>query len=280
MNIAIFTTVEVSSEALARSARRAGHEVLMGHFTSDKDRQWLLESDALVVRFSSRTYDKACDIARWYHENNPRGVLVPSEKAIRSSADKYETYKILHEHSIKTPPTYLLNTIDDIAIHRLREKLPLIIKPRNENRGIGISVARNESELHDQCAALIATYGSCIAQDFIVEAGGKDVRAFVIDDNVVAAMERSAPKGSDIANLSQGGSARPFAIDAPASQLAIAAAKTCGTKIAGVDLLKTAHGMTVLEVNASPGVKVAAVTGIDVCGRVIQYIADERTKND
>ena len=104
----------------------------------------------------------------------------------------------------------------------------------------------------------------------------RDVRALVVGGRVVAAMQRQAPLGQFRANLHRGGSARAFAPDLAVEAAALAATAALGLDVAGVDLLLTASGPLVLEVNASPGLEgIEAASGVDVAGAIIA-LAEER----
>jgi ribosomal protein S6--L-glutamate ligase len=114
-----------------------------------------------------------------------------------------------------------------------------------------------------------------LVQEFIKEAGGSDVRAFVIGRRVVAAMERSAAEGEFRSNLHRGGSAVVTKLTPQERATAVKAAQTMGLKVAGVDLLRSSRGPLIMEVNSSPGLRgIEEATNKDVAGRIIDYIED------
>src|SRR5690606_12001035 len=115
-------------------------------------------------------------------------------------------------------------------------------------------------------------------QEFIAEAGGADLRCLVVGDEVVAAMRRQAPEGDFRANLHRGGSAEGVQADAAEVAIAVRAARALGLGVAGVDLVGSARGPLVLEVNASPGLEgIERSTGVDIAGRIVEFVASGAT---
>jgi len=118
-----------------------------------------------------------------------------------------------------------------------------------------------------------------LVQEFIKEAKGSDIRAFVVGGKVVAAMQRTAKPGEFRSNLHRGGSARQISISRAERETAVAAADAMGLGIAGVDLLRSTRGPLVLEVNSSPGLEgIEKATGLDVAGMVIDHIIRQITR--
>jgi len=116
-------------------------------------------------------------------------------------------------------------------------------------------------------------YANFLVQEFIAEAGGADLRCFVVGGKIVAAMRRQAPEGEFRANLHRGGSATAVTLSAEEKRTALKAARAIGLDVAGVDLLRSQRGPLVLEVNASPGLEgIEAATGVDVAASVIRHI--------
>lgn len=117
-------------------------------------------------------------------------------------------------------------------------------------------------------------YANFIVQEFIREANGADLRCFVVGGRVVAAMQRQAPEGDFRANLHRGGSASAVELSSGEHELALRATRVLGLGIAGVDLLRSARGPLVLEVNSSPGLEgIEAASGVDVAGVIVEYVA-------
>lgn len=274
MKIAIFSIGGSEAAMLAESAERLGHIVKISQFQTAEDKQWLVTSDILIIRVYGKTFKMAEAVAEFFELHNPNGVISTTSKGVRESFDKYLAYKLFQEHTIPTPDTYLISSLDDVRL--CADKLPLILKPRTESRGKGIHVVRDMEAFKDTAAALIEEYGSCIAQDFIEEASGTDIRAFVIGGEVVAAMERTAPEGSVTANLSKGGSARIITLDAATKQLAVRIAQLFESEFAGVDLLRTNSGMMVIENNSSPGFTIGKIANVDITTQIIEHLVQKK----
>jgi ribosomal protein S6--L-glutamate ligase len=116
-------------------------------------------------------------------------------------------------------------------------------------------------------------------QEFIKESNGKDIRAFVIGDRVVASMMRTAKDGEFRSNLHRGGTAGPVDISDEEAAMAVNAAKALGLNVAGVDLLRSSRGPLVLEVNSSPGLQgIETSTGLDIASMIIEYIEKNITR--
>ena len=120
-----------------------------------------------------------------------------------------------------------------------------------------------------------------LVQEFIKEAGGADLRCFVIGGRVIAAMKRQGAAGEFRSNLHRGGNAEKIALSPEEQNTAIRAAKAMGLKIAGVDLLRSNHGPVVMEVNSSPGLEgIEKATGINVAGKIIEFVAKNAAETD
>lgn len=283
MRIAIVSTATdptTGARLMEQAARKAGHEVRVSLFESPEERAWLASSDVCIIRVGRPTYRRVIAAAKYYEEHNPAGVLTASAWSVEHSFDKYLSYEALVSQAIATPQTYRITAQYDVDRQVLAEKLPLILKPLNHNGGKGITVARTSQELNDQVAYLLDHFEEGVAQHFYAEVKGKDIRAFVVGDEVIASMERTAPEGSDVANLTQGGKAAAITLDAGTQQLAIRAAHAFGALYAGVDLLLTDDGATVLEVNISPGFALADIAKVDLSAQVIDYLTKKRESHD
>jgi ribosomal protein S6--L-glutamate ligase len=125
--------------------------------------------------------------------------------------------------------------------------------------------------------AFRSLYANFLVQEFIREADGADLRCFVVGDRVVAAMRRQAPEGDFRANIHRGGSASAVTLSEAERATAVRAAQVMGLGVAGVDLLRSARGPLVLEVNSSPGLEgIEAASGVDVAGAIIEFLEQGR----
>ncbi len=128
---------------------------------------------------------------------------------------------------------------------------PLIIKLLEGTQGIGVVLAETKQAAESVIAAFRQLDANILVQEFIKEAGGADIRAFVVGGKVVAAMKRQAPPGEFRSNLHRGGTAEKVKLTPEERSIAVRAAKTLGLNVAGVDLLRSNHGPVVMEVNSS-----------------------------
>lgn len=274
MKITIQTMGSPGAYVLAEVARAMGHEAAVGDFTQDHSRLYANQADIFIPRVSHNSYEDAVALANDCATQNPTCVMAVDGWGIEHSFDKYLAYQLFNEAGIATPWTQLIQHANEIEAYA--SHLPLILKPRTENQGKGIVVVRDTAALRPAAEHLLSEYNSFIAQSFVAEAAGKDLRAFVVGNKVVAAMERTAKSGSDLANLSAGGSAKPVELTDAEAEVAVKSAALFKTEYAGVDLLRSASGPLVLEVNVSPGFKIAKVTGVDVVRLIIEHLVHKK----
>ena len=150
---------------------------------------------------------------------------------------------------------------------------PLVVKLLEGAQGRGVFLAETGKAAESVINAFKSLRANLLVQEFIKEADGKDLRCFVIDGRVVAAIERTAAPGEFRANIHQGGSATIVKITPEEKKLAIKAAKTLGLSVAGVDIIRSTKGPLLLEVNSSPGLEgVESATGKDIAGLIISSI--------
>ncbi|MCA8942203.1 MAG: RimK family alpha-L-glutamate ligase, partial [Planctomycetes bacterium] len=150
---------------------------------------------------------------------------------------------------------------------------PLVVKLLEGTQGIGVVLCETDKAAESVIEAFRGLDANILIQEFIKEAGGSDIRAFVVGGKVIAAMKRSAAPGEFRSNLHRGGSAQKVKMTAVERSTAIQAAKCMGLNVAGVDMLQSNHGPVVMEVNSSPGLEgIEEATGVDVAGAIIEYI--------
>jgi ribosomal protein S6--L-glutamate ligase len=150
---------------------------------------------------------------------------------------------------------------------------PLVLKLLEGTQGKGVVLAETNKAAESVIDAFHGLKAYFLAQEFIREAGGSDIRCFVVGEKVVAAMMRQAKEGEFRSNVHRGGQARAIRITPEERQVAIRAARIMGLNVAGVDIMRSNHGPVVLEVNSSPGLEgIENSTGKDVAGTIIQFI--------
>ncbi|HEY5804585.1 MAG TPA: 30S ribosomal protein S6--L-glutamate ligase [Lysobacter sp.] len=203
-------------------------------------------------------------------------VTPNSSDAILRARDKLRCHQLLAAEHIGLPTTVFGDNPDDTGdLLSMLGPPPHVIKLNEGTQGAGVMLTEKLSASRGVIEALRGLYANFLVQEFIEEARGADVRCFVVGGRVVAAMRRQAPKGDFRSNLHRGGSAKGVRASAAEQDVAIRAARVLGLGVAGVDLIRSARGPLVLEVNSSPGLEgIEDASGVDVAGEIITYVAD------
>lgn len=189
--------------------------------------------------------------------------------------DKLLTQLALHQADVPMPKTYIVSNVDGAKSLLEKINFPIILKFPNGTGGKGVLFADSMQVANGILDALSALRQPFLIQEYI-ETGGRDVRAIVIGDRVVAAYQRVASAKEVRANIHSGGTGEPIELDAATKKLCIKAAKACGADIAGVDLLPSHRGPLFLEVNLSPGLQgVTATTNINVADLIAQFLYEQ-----
>ena len=195
-------------------------------------------------------------------------------RGIARSRDKLRALQVLSRHDIGLPPTVYTRKADHLpACVEQLEGLPVVVKLLQGTQGVGVVLAESQASAASVIEAFHGLEQEILIQKFIREAKGADIRAFVVGDQVVGAMRRQAVAGEFRSNLHRGGTARPVRLSREYRRTAVKAARVLGLRVAGVDLLESAEGPMVMEVNSSPGLEgIEKATGEDVAGAVVEYI--------
>jgi ribosomal protein S6--L-glutamate ligase len=194
---------------------------------------------------------------------------------IANSRDKLRSLQILSRHHVGIPRTTFVRDKKDVlpAIERVGGA-PVIIKLIEGTQGIGVLLAESVKQAESIIELLQSQKQNVLIQKFVAESKGKDVRAFVVGDQVVAAMRRVAQGQEFRSNVHRGGVAEPIELDEQYSETAVRCAQILGLRVAGVDMLEGKDGPQVMEVNSSPGLEgIETCTELDIAGAVIDYIA-------
>ncbi|WP_097460816.1 30S ribosomal protein S6--L-glutamate ligase [Mangrovitalea sediminis] len=202
------------------------------------------------------------------------GVFPLNESvAITRARDKLRSMQLLSRKGIGLPVTGFANKPDDIPdLIKMVGGAPLVIKLLEGTQGIGVVLAETRKAAESVIEAFLGLHADILVQEYIKEAGGSDIRCFIIGDKVIAAMRRQAAEGEFRSNLHRGGTASVVRITPEERRTAIAAAKAMGLNIAGVDLLRSSRGPLVMEVNSSPGLEgIEAATGKNVAGMILEF---------
>lgn len=194
--------------------------------------------------------------------------------AISRSRDKLRSTQLLARKGIGLPVTGFANNPDDIEdLIAQVGGAPLVIKLLEGTQGIGVVLAETHNAAESVIQAFMGLKANIMVQEFIKEAGGSDIRCFVVDGKVVASMKRQATPGEFRSNLHRGGSAALVRLTPEERSTAVRAAKIMGLNVCGVDMLRSNHGPVIMEVNSSPGLQgIEAASGKDIADLIIQFI--------
>ncbi len=210
------------------------------------------------------------------------GVYSVNESvAIGRSRDKLRSLQILARAGVGLPVTGYAHSPDDIkGLIKLVGGAPVVIKLLEGTQGRGVVLAETNKAAESVIDAFRELDANFLLQQYVREAGGADVRCFVIGERVVAAMQRQAAAGEFRSNLHRGGTASLVKLTPQERATAIKAAKKMGLNVAGVDLIRSDNGAQVLEVNSSPGLEgIEKATGKDVAGLIVDFIEKNARPN-
>ncbi len=235
--------------------------------------QVLSEYDAVLPRIGASITYYGTAVVRQFQEmdvfcaNTAHGII--------NSRDKLRSLQILSRHHIGIPRTTFVRDKKDVlpAIERVGGA-PVVIKLIEGTQGIGVLLAESVNAAESIIELLQSQKQNVLIQKFVAESKGKDIRAFVVGDRVVAAMRRVAQGQEFRSNVHRGGVAEAVELSDEYAQTAVRAAQILGLRVAGVDMLEGKTGPQIMEVNSSPGLEgIETCTGLDVAGAVIDYIA-------
>ncbi len=237
-------------------------------------RQKLLSDyDAVLPRIGASITYYGTSVVRQFEE---MGVFCANTAiGITNSRDKLRSLQILSRHRIGIPKTTFVNDKKDVlpAIERVGGA-PVVIKLIEGTQGIGVLLAESLKAAESIIELLQSQKQDVLIQKFVAESKGKDIRAFVVGDRVVAAMRRVAQGQEFRSNVHRGGVAEPVELSEEYQNTAVRSAQILGLRIAGVDMLESLTGPQVMEVNSSPGLEgIETSTKLDVAGAVVEYIA-------
>lgn len=204
------------------------------------------------------------------------GVYSVNESvAISRSRDKLRALQLLSRRGIGMPRTGFASAPGDTQdLLELVGGAPVVIKLLEGTQGVGVVLAETRKAASSVIEAFRGLRANFLVQEFIKEADGADIRCLVVGDKVVASMMRKGKEGEFRSNLHRGGTAMLVKITPEERQTAVRSARIMGLNVAGVDLLRSARGPVVMEVNSSPGLEgIEKATGRDVAGLIIEFIA-------
>jgi ribosomal protein S6--L-glutamate ligase len=272
-----------STRRLKEAAQERGHEVRVINFLRcimavEQKNPGItymgepLRLDAVIPRIGASVTFYGAAVVRQFEM---MGVFCCAEsQAITRSRDKLRSLQLLSRAGLGLPVTAFARSVEDTHdVIDLVGGAPLIIKLLEGTQGHGVVLAETRKAAESVIDAFRQLDANILVQEFIREAGGSDVRAFVVGDRVVAAMLRQGAEGEFRSNLHRGGTAAATKLSTRERRTAVRAAKALGLAVAGVDLLRSDRGPLLMEVNSSPGLEgIEAATGVDVAGEIIEYV--------
>lgn len=228
--------------------------------------------DAIIPRIGASVTFYGSAVVRQF-EMMKTFTAVESQALIRSR-DKLRSLQILSRAGLGLPKTVFTNySRDTDDIINAVGGAPVIIKLLEGTQGLGVVLAENKKAAASVIEAFHGLKARIIVQEFIKEAGGADIRAFVVDGEVIGAMKRQAKEGEFRSNLHRGGTSEIIKLSRKEKSTAITAAKKMGLGVAGVDMLQSSKGPLILEVNSSPGLEgIEKATGVDIAGKIVEFL--------
>ncbi len=225
--------------------------------------------DAIIPRIKPSVTFYACALLRQFDAIGT--YCLNSADAITQSRDKLFATQLFAKHEIDVPITgFAYSPLDTKDLIKMVNGAPLIIKLLESTQGKGVVIAETNKAAESVINAFKSIKTYILVQEFIKEANGQDIRCFVVDGKVVAAMQRQAESGEFRANVHQGGTTAKVKITKEERRLAVKAAKIFNLPIAGVDIIRSNKGPLVLEVNSSPGLEgIENATGLDIATKLI-----------
>lgn len=233
----------------------------------------LSDYDAVLPRIGASITYYGTAVVRQFQEMDV--FCANTAHGISNSRDKLRSLQILSRHHIGIPRTTFVRDKKDVlpAIERVGGA-PVIIKLIEGTQGIGVLLAETVNAAESIIELLQSQRQNVLIQKFVAESRGKDIRALVVGDRVVAAMRRVAQGQEFRSNVHRGGIAEQVELDDTYKETAVRAAQITGLRIAGVDMLEGKTGPQIMEVNSSPGLEgIETCTGLDVAGAIVDYIA-------
>lgn len=273
-----------STSRLVEAIEEAGHEAtVLDHLkcdiVSEKDNPCIYyrgtkitNVDAVIPRIGASVTFYGSAVVRQF-EMMKIFTAVESQALVRSR-DKLRSLQIMARAGVGMPKTVFTNYSTEVK--KIIGEVggpPLIVKLLEGTQGVGVVLAPTQKAAESIIQAFHSMKARVIVQEFIKEAKGEDIRAFVVDGKVVGAMKRTGKEGEFRSNVHRGGSVELIKLTKEERKAALVSARAMGLSIAGVDLLQSDRGPLVLEVNSSPGLQgIEKATNKDIAGKIIDYV--------
>lgn len=279
-----------STRRLREAAEERGHDVKIVDYlrcymdiTANRPKviyqgEPLTDFDAVIPRVASTWTFYGTAVVRQFEMMN---VFTANDSlAISRSRDKLRCLQLLARKGIGLPVTGFAHATKDIdGLLNIVGGAPVVIKLLEGTQGIGVILAETRKAAEAVIEAFRGLDANILVQEYIKEAGGSDIRCFVVGDRVVAAMKRQAKAGEFRSNIHRGGSAEKIRLTPEERSTAVRTAKAMSLNVAGVDILRSNHGPVVMEANSSPGLEgIEQATGVNVASKIIEFIEKHAEK--
>jgi len=273
-----------STKRLVEAGEKMGHEMhVVDHLKCNIEIEkknpkvyykgdYLENVDAIIPRIGASVTFYGTAVVRQF-EMMKIFSAVESQALVRSR-DKLRSLQLLARAGVGLPKTIFTNFAKNVE-HVIDSVggAPVVLKLLEGTQGLGVILADTQNSAGSVMEAFNGLQARIIVQEFIKEAGGADIRAFIVDGEVVGAMKRQGKEGEFRSNLHRGGSANIIELSEEEENTALIAAKAMGLGVAGVDMLQSSNGPLVLEVNSSPGLEgIEKATETDIAGKIIRYV--------
>jgi ribosomal protein S6--L-glutamate ligase len=247
-------------------------EIMKGELLINYQGKLLPIPDAIIPRIgASRTFYGAAMVR---HFEMLDVFSTTGNLALTRSRDKLRSLQVLSKNDVDMPRTvFASNKSSAKDVIELSGGAPLVLKILEGTQGVGVVLVDSEKAAKSVLDAFYGMDVNLLVQEYIEEAGGADIRAFVVNGEVVGAMKRQGAEGDFRSNLHQGGSATAYKLNRKEKATAIAAAKAMGLGVCGVDMIPSSRGPLVMEVNSSPGLEgIEKSTNINIAAKIMEYI--------
>lgn len=247
-------------------------EIMKGELLVNYEGKLLPIPDAIIPRIgASKTFYGAAMVRHFEMQDvfSTTGNL-----ALTRSRDKLRSLQVLSKNDVDLPRTvFASNKSNAKDVIALSGGAPLVLKILEGTQGVGVVLVDSKKAAKSVLDAFYGMDVNLLVQEYIEEANGTDIRAFIVDNEVVGAMKRQGAEGDFRSNLHQGGSAVAYKLSRKEKATAIAAARAMGLGVCGVDMIPSKRGPLVMEVNSSPGLEgIEKSTNINIAQKIMDYI--------
>ncbi|MDG4945359.1 30S ribosomal protein S6--L-glutamate ligase [Weeksellaceae bacterium KMM 9713] len=275
-----------STSRLIEEAKNRGHKVvvvdpLKCNLVMEKNepnihvvKHKLERVDAIIPRIGSSITHYGSAVIRQFEMMNVFTAL--NSNALLRSRDKLRSMQLLSRESIDFPKTFYTNMNSSLEAEEILEFVggaPIVVKVLEGTQGVGVMLLETKMAAISVIQAMHSLHAKIMVQEYIKEAGGKDLRVLIVNNKVVGAMVREGKDGDFRSNLHRGGTATQAKLSKEERFVALQACKAMGLQVAGVDLIRSDRGPLVLEVNSSPGLEgIEAATGVNIAESIIKFV--------